>query len=182
MSTSTTKGGHAIAHLVTRSGEVHAPADEVLPSEPLAHADATIFGRAERHMPDDRSGEDRFERSRERFELIVETLGGEQSNGLKHTDLQSSLRATVVSCCARCFRIISIFALSGSGALTVSRTARVVRASSAITAGRLRACSRGHAHTLAYRRRGEELSHVADGALNLPIERASHGVRRLAAI
>jgi len=35
---------------------------------------------------------------------------------------------------------------------------------------------------LAYRQRGEENLYVADGALNLPVERASHGVRRLVAI
>ena len=35
---------------------------------------------------------------------------------------------------------------------------------------------------LAYRARGEENLHVADGVLNLPAVRASHGVRRLAAI
>ena len=35
---------------------------------------------------------------------------------------------------------------------------------------------------LAYRRRGEENLYVADGLLNLPEERPSHGVRRLAAV
>jgi hypothetical protein len=35
---------------------------------------------------------------------------------------------------------------------------------------------------LAYRARGQENRYVADGVLNLPAERASHGVRRLAAI
>jgi hypothetical protein len=35
---------------------------------------------------------------------------------------------------------------------------------------------------LAYRQRGEQNLYVADGALNVPVERASHGVRRLAAI
>ena len=35
---------------------------------------------------------------------------------------------------------------------------------------------------LAYRARGHENLHVADGVLNLPEERASHGVRRLAAV
>jgi hypothetical protein len=34
---------------------------------------------------------------------------------------------------------------------------------------------------LAYRQRGGENRHVADGVLNLPVERASHGVRRIAA-
>jgi len=35
---------------------------------------------------------------------------------------------------------------------------------------------------LAYRQRGEQNLYVADGALNVPEERASHGVRRLAAV
>ena len=35
---------------------------------------------------------------------------------------------------------------------------------------------------LAYRRRGQENLYLADGVLNPPAERASHGVRRLAAI
>ena len=185
MSTSTTKGGHVIADLGTRSGEVYAPADEVLPSEPLADAGATNFGRAERHMPDDRSGEDRFERSRERFELIVEWLGGEQSNGLEHSDLESQL-----ACDGReLLRALFQDHLD----LRAERERRVDRIED--SAGVVRgAVERDHCRPLAsvfgevtvtrlaYRRRGEENLYVADGALNLPIERASHGVRRLAAI
>jgi len=54
---------------------------------------------------------------------------------------------------------------------------------SAIIGGRSQACSGGvTVSLLAYRARGEENLYVADGLLNLPAERSSHGVRRLAAI
>jgi hypothetical protein len=40
---------------------------------------------------EDRFGDDRFERSRERFEVIVDWLGGEESGGVEHCDLETRL-------------------------------------------------------------------------------------------
>ncbi len=82
-----------IADLGTRYGEVYAPVDEVLLSSEADGGDARDLGREKDHAPDGQSGEDRFARSRERFELILGWLGGEETGGLEHSDLEARLQS-----------------------------------------------------------------------------------------
>ena len=79
-----------IADLGTRCGELYPPADELLLPEPVADGGATNLGAGESQAPepDVGSGEDRFARSREQFELIVGWLGGEDTDGLEHAALE----------------------------------------------------------------------------------------------
>jgi hypothetical protein len=175
------KGGHVIADLGTRYGAVYAPADEVLLSRPLADGDATDLGGGEGQG----GGVDRFARSREQFELIVGWLGGEESDGLEHSDLECRLQSDG----RELLRVLFQDHLD----LRAEREPRVegVCDAAGVTRG---AVESGHhrplgsvfgqvtVSRLAYRRRGQENLHVADGVLNLPAERASHEVRRLAAI
>jgi hypothetical protein len=174
-----------IADLGTRSGEVYAPADEVLLSASVADAGATNLGRGEDHPLDVRAGAERFDRSREQFELIVDWLGSEQSDGLEHSDLESRLRSDGLEL----LRVLFQDHLD----LRAERERRVERVQDGAGVAR-GAVERDHCRPLAsvfgevtvtrlaYRRRGLENLYVADGVLNLPVERASHGVRRLAAI
>jgi hypothetical protein len=176
---------HVIADLGTRYGELYAPDDELLPSVEMVGGGATDLGRDDAGALEDRSGDDRFERSRERFEVIVDWLGGEESGGVEHSDLEARLASDG----RELLRVLFQDHLD----LRAEREQRVERVadSEGVTRG---AVESGHDRPLAsvfgevtvtrlaYRRRGEENLHVADGVLNLPPERASHGVRRLAAI
>jgi hypothetical protein len=173
---------HVIADLGTRHAELYARSDEVLLSEGAVAVEPP--GEAGRSRGD-RSGVDRFERSRERFELMLERLGGEESGALEHSELE----ALLASDGRELLRVL----LQDHLDLRADREQRLERVTD--SAGLARgAVERDHRRPLAsvfgevtvarlaYRRRGEENLHVADGALNLPVERASHGVRRLAAI
>lgn len=174
-----------IADLGTRSGGVYAPVDEVLPSDGADGGDATNLRDGRDVPPVDAGGGGRFERSREQFETIVGWLGDENSGGVEHADLESRLQ-----CDGR--ELLRVL-LQDHLDLRAERERRVesVRDSAGVARGSVEA---GHPRALgsvfgevtvsrlAYRHRGEENLHVADGVLNLPVERASHGVRRLAAI
>jgi hypothetical protein len=176
---------YVIADLGTRYGEVYAPADEVLPSIDAADGDAMDLGRGDPYAPEGRTGEDRFARSRERFELIVDWLGGEESDGLEHSDLESRLA------CEGRELLRGLFQEHLD--LRACRERRVERVEDSAGVAR-RAVEPGHRRALgsvfgevtvtrlAYRRRGMENLYVADGVLNLPMAQASHGVRRLAAV
>ena len=78
-----------IADLGTRRGELYAPADELLLSADAAGGVQRDLARGAPGGAGDRSGEDRFERSREQFELIVGWLDGEEADGLEHAALES---------------------------------------------------------------------------------------------
>ena len=174
-----------IADLGTRDGEVYAPADGVLLSEPLADAVATNLERDEARARQDRRGEDRFGRSRERFELILDWLASEESGGLEHSDLESRLQSDGRALLRVLFQ--DHLDLRAAGELRVDRvedSAGVARG--AVESGHHRPLGTVFGEVtvtrLAYRRREEENLYVADGVLNLPAEHASHGVRRLAAV
>lgn len=174
-----------IADLGTRYGEVYAPADEVLPSADASGGDAMNVGRVDERVLDDRRGVDRFARSREQFEVILGWLGGEESGGVEHSDLELRLQSDG----RELLRVL----LQDHLDLRTERERRVDRVTDSAGVAR-GALEPGHHRPLqsvfgevtvtrlAYRRRGEENLYVADGVLNLPVEWASHGVRRLAAI
>ena len=168
-----------IANSGTRYGELYAPADEVLQSQ------RTVDAAARNLASGGGAGEDAFGRSRERFEQIVGWLDAQEAAGLEHGELESWLE-TEGRELVRCL-------FQDHLDLRAGREQRVDRVADAAGVER-RAVERGHQRPLAsvfgqvtvsrlaYRARGEENLHVADGVLNLPAERASHGVRRLAAI
>ena len=131
-----------------------------------------------------RNDEDGFARSRARFEEVVGFLDGDGASGLSHADLEERLGT------------------EGRGLLRLlyqdhldlraereQRPEEVVDAHgvdrTSVEAGHHRALTTVFGAVtvtrLAYRRRGEPNLHPADAALNLPAERHSHGVRRLAA-
>ncbi len=168
-----------IANSGTRYGELYAPADEVLQGQRAADAAAKDLA------PGDHAGEDPFAGSRERFGEIVGWLGDGDAAGLEHGELEAQLE--VVGRELLC-------ALFGDHlALRAERERRLEGVADERGVER-RAVERDHERPLAsvfgevtvsrlaYRARGEENLYVADGALNLPEEHASHGVRRLAAL
>jgi hypothetical protein len=169
--------GHVITDSGTRCGELYAPADEVLQAQGGADAAARNLACG--------SGEDPFGRSRERLEEIVGWLGGQDAAGLEHGELEAQLQTVGRELLCALFqdhvdlragrerRLDGVADAAGVQRRAVERDHQRPLASvfGELTVGRL-----------AYRQRGEENLYVADGALNLPAERASHGVRRLAAI
>ncbi len=163
-----------IANSGTRYGELYAPADEVLQSQRTV--DAAVSNLASGGS----AGEDLFARSREQLEQIVGWLGAQEAAGLEHGELEARLEAQGREL-VRCL-------FQDHLDLRAGRERRVDRVADAAGVER-RAVERGHQRPLAsvfgevtvsrlaYRARGEQNLYVADGVLNLPAERASHGVR-----
>jgi hypothetical protein len=170
---------HVIADLGTRYGEVYAPVDELLLSADAAGGDATDLGRDE-----DRGAEDPFGRSRERFAVIVDWLGDEPAGGLEHSELEARLACDGRELLRVLFQDhLDLRADCEQRLERVADSAGVTRET--VEPGHHRPLQTVFGEVtvarLAYRRCGEENLHVADGILNLPVEQASHGVRRLAA-
>ena len=165
------------ADLGTRCGAAYVLADELLPDGGGAR---NLEGGS--CLP----GEvDAFARSRERFEGIVEWLDGEQADGLEHAELEDRLQVEG----RELLRVL----FQDRMELRARREARVGEvvscagaAHGAVESGHDRRLSTIFGQVslkrLAYRRRGEQNLYVADGLLNLPEERPSHGVCRLAAV
>jgi len=126
-----------------------------------------------------------FGAARERFEELVGFLGGAEALQASHGELEAQIseRGREV------FRQLYQDHLD----LRAEREERLSEVTDAQGVARHYA-EEGHHRTLAtifgpvvveriaYRRRGEENLHPADAVLNLPAERHSHGLRRLAAI
>jgi hypothetical protein len=171
--------GYVITDSGTRCRELYAPADEVLQAQrgaEVAARDLASGGSA---------GEDPFGRSRGRLEEIVGWLGGTDAAVLEHGELEVQLQTVgrELLCClfqdhldlraGREQRLDGVADGDGVKRRAVERDHRRPLASvfGEVTVSRL-----------AYRQRGEENLYIADGALNLPVERASHGVRRMVAV
>ena len=151
------------------SGGSDAPADDLGPSRAVNVAGALPAG---------------FDASFERCGQIARFLDGEDAARLEHSEIESWLEIEGRD-------LLRAF-LQDHLAL---RACREQRADMVLDDGGVahRAVERGHERglqsvfgevtvsRLAYRARGEENLHLADAALNLPEERASHGVRRLTA-
>jgi hypothetical protein len=171
--------GHVITDSGTRCRELYAPADEVLQAQRGAEGAAgnLASGGEER--------EDPFGRSRERLEEIVGWLGGKDASGLEHGQLEAQLQTVgrELLCClfqdhldlrsSQEQRLDGVTGGEGVERRAVERDHQRPLASvfGEVTVSRL-----------AYRQRGEQNLYVADGALNVPEERASHGVRRMVAV
>lgn len=126
-----------------------------------------------------------FARARARFDQVVGFLGGETAAGLTHAELEAELGARG----RELLRQLHQDHLD----LRAEREVRLPEITGADGAAR-RYAEAGHrrplatvfgevtVERLAYRRKGEANLHPADAALNLPAERHSHGLRRLAAV
>jgi len=126
-----------------------------------------------------------FARSRSQFDHIVAFLDGDGAGALSHAELEDSLGAQG----RELLRLLFQDHLD----LRAEREPRLEAVIDAEGTGRP-SVETGHARTLttvfgevgvtrlAYRRRGQPNLHPADAALNLPAERHSHGLRRLAAV
>jgi len=163
----------------TRCSELYAPADEVL------HAQAGHGGRATDRPAISATAPDAFARSRVQLERIVDWLGGADADGLEHSELECRLESDG--------RELVRLLLQDHLDLRACREQRLDGVCDEQEVKR-RAVESDHRRALqsvfgevsvarlAYRQRGEQNRYVADGVLNLPEERASHGVRRLAAV
>ena len=154
-----------IADLDTRTGAGYAPGDEILLGE--------------------RSGAGGFAGSRERFESTLAWLEGDEASGLAHGELEARLEVDA----RELFRLL----LQDHLELRAQRETRLkqVRGADGVRRGCIEA---GHRRALgtvfgavgvsriAYRARGQRNLCPADALLNLPVEKHSHGLRRLAAI
>jgi hypothetical protein len=167
-----------IADLDARCSQPYAPSDELLPdggcaSEPTRDADS---GRAE---------PDGFGRSRELFEEVVGWLSGEDADALTHAEVEQRLQTDA----RELFRLLFQDHLD-LRAVREQRIEEVVGCEGV----RRGSAEAGHERSLAsvfgevkvrriaYRARGHCNLHPADATLNLPAEKHSHGLRRLAAI
>jgi hypothetical protein len=174
-----------IADLGTRDRELYAPADEVLLSVEADSGDATNLEQCAEGVSGEGLTAVRFAGSRERLEGIIGWLGGESATELEHSQLESRLAVEG--------RELLCALLQDHLDLRAERELRVEGVQDDQGVAR-RAVESGHqrplasvfgevtVRRLAYRRRGQENLYPADGVLNLPPERASHGVRRLVAV
>lgn len=151
--------------------------------------DEKVSGCGEDFLPEQQDercevgGVDWCERSREGFEGIVGWLADRDVGALEHGEVESQLRARGLEL-LRCL----------FGDHLALRTVREERLDGVVDADGVehRAVERDHERPLAsvfgevtvgrlaYRAKGEANLYVADGVLNVAVEHASHGVRRLA--
>ena len=167
----TTEVASVTADLDTRCGELYASGGELLPA---------AQGGEDVAAPDGLGG---FAASREQFESLIGFLDGTDAVGLSHAELEERLD--------RDGRELLRRLLDDHLALRALRERRLeqVVGDEGVRRARVEA---GHQRALetvfgtvsvgrlAYRAPGVSNLHPADAALNLPIERHSHGLRKLA--
>ena len=182
--TSTTEVANVTADLDTRCGELYAPGGDLLPAGQLGSDDAAGGGDGGR-SPSGLPVSAGFARSREQFESLLSFLDGSDAAGLSHAELEDRLD--------RDGRELLRRLLDDHLALRAVREQRLeqVIGDEGVVRGRVET---GHVRSLetvfgtvsverlAYRAPGVGNLHPADAALNLPVERHSHGLRKLAAL
>ncbi len=173
------------ADLDTRCGELYASRDEVLPAGQADSDDAAAGAGASGSSPGDSAVLDAFASSREQFGSLVRFLDGTDAAALSHAELEERLD--------RDGRELLRRLLDDHLALRAMREQRLqdVVDDDGVPRGRVET---GHVRALetvfgtvsverlAYRAPGMGNLHPADAALNLPVERHSHGLRKLAAL
>jgi hypothetical protein len=171
--TSTTEVASVTADLDTRCGELYASGGELLP----ARRGGEDVAAAE--------GPGGFAASREQFESLIGFLDGTDAAGLSHAELEERVD--------RDGRELLRGLLDDHLALRALREQRLEEVVGAEGVRRARV-EAGHQRALetvfgtvsvgrlAYRAPGVGNLHPADAALNLPIERHSHGLRKLCAL
>ena len=175
-----------IADLDTRGGELYASDGEVLPAgraDSEAAAEAACGGDG-RGSPGEPAG-GAFVASREQFESLIGFLDGADAAGLSHAELEEHLDIHGREL-LRCLLDdhLALRALRESRLEQVTGDEGVVR--SRVENGHVRALETVFGTVsvgrLAYRAPGVGNLHPADAALNLPVERHSHGLRKLCAL
>ena len=173
------------ADLDTRCGEVYASGGEVLPTGRAGSAHAAAGGGGGRGSPGESASGTAFAASRERFESLIGFLDGADAAGLSHAELEEHLDVHGREL-LRCL-------LDDHLALRAVREPRLEQVVGDEGKGRTRV-EPGHVRALetvfetvsvermAYRAPGVGSLHPADAALNLPVERHSHGLRKLCAL
>ena len=173
------------ADLDTRCGELYASGDELLPAaQPGSDGAARgeLGGSCSRSDSAVPAG---FASSREQFESLMSFLDGTDAAGLSHAELEERLD--------RDGRELLRRLLDDHLALRAVREQRLeeVIGDEGVARGRVES---GHdraletvfgtvtVERLAYRAPGVGNLHPADAALNLPVERHSHGLRKLTAL
>ena len=173
------------ADLDTRCGELYRSGDELLPAGQTGSDDAAAAVREGGGSPGDVSVAAGFASSGEQFCSLVSFLDGTDAAGLSHGELEEHL--------GREGRELLRRLLDDHLALRAVREPRLeeVSGDEGIVRGRVES---GHdraletvfgqvkVERLAYRAQGVGNLHPADAALNLPVERHSHGLRKLAAL
>jgi hypothetical protein len=171
---STTEVASVTADLDTRCGELYASGDELLPA-----------GRAESSDAARAVGAGGFAASREQFESLIGFLDGTGAAELSHAELEEQLD--------RDGRELLRRLLDDHLALRAVREQRLDdvigdegRLRTRVEPGHVRALETVFGpvtvERLAYRSPGVGNLHPADAALNLPVERHSHGLRKLCAL
>jgi hypothetical protein len=172
------------ADLDTRAGELYAPMGEVLPFRRRGGDGAVAADRDASRSLSEPAAAVGFASSREQFESLVSFMDGTDAAGLDHAGLEERLD--------RDGRELLRRLLDDHLALRAVREQRLAQVvgDDEVTRGRVES---GHRRVLgtvfgkvtvsrmAYRALGRGNLHPADAALNLPVERHSHGLRKLAA-
>jgi hypothetical protein len=173
------------AGLDTRAVELYAPMGEVLPFRRRG-GDGAVEGDSDASRS--LSGPavvDGFASSREQFESLVRFLDGTDAAGLDHAGLEERLdrdgrellrRLLDDHLALRAVREQRLESVVGDDEVTRGRVEREHRRVLGTVFGKV-TVSR-----MAYRTPGHGNLHPADAALNLPVERHSHGLRKLAAL
>ena len=126
-----------------------------------------------------------FSGSRDRFESVLAWLEGEQAGALSHGELEERLQVDARELFRQLMQDhLELRAVSEPRIADVTDAERVPRPTAETGHRRGLATVFGgvEVRRIAYRRRGEANLHPADAVLNLPAEKHSHGLRRLAAI
>jgi len=124
-------------------------------------------------------------KSRGCFEQVLAWLEGDEAAVMSHGELEDELERRGRELLRRMLQDhLALRAATEPRLAAVADDAGVVHA--AVEAGHRRTLAsvfgQVRVERLAYRHRGHQNLHPADAALNLPVERHSHGLRRLAAI
>ena len=126
-----------------------------------------------------------FAGSRERFETVLGWLGGEQAGTVEHSELEAHLQTDARELFRQLYQDHLDLRAERELRIAVVADAEGVAHGSAEpghTRGLATVFGPVQVTRIAYRARGQANLHPADGVLNLPQDRHSHGLRRLAAI
>ena len=184
LSSVTTEVANVTADLDTRCGELYRSGDEVLPGGQADSEGAAAAGGGD-HLAGESSCGDAFAASRGQFETLIGFLDGADAAGLSHAELEEHLDVHGREL-LRCLLDdhLALRALREPRRGQVTGDEGVIR--SRVEKGHGRALETVFGtvtvERLAYRARGVGNLHPADAALNLPVERHSHGLRKLCAL